>query len=114
MPTLPIVRGDVETALGVAATTAEQPFLDSACAAASVTAYRHTLELTPAEYPSVEAPLEVGADIWLGVVMLANRWFARRNSPGGIAAFADMGPAYIRSTDPDVAVLLRLDRPAVG
>lgn len=57
------------------------------------------------------------ADLVLGSVMLAARLFMRRNSPDGVAAFGDAGPAYVSRNDPDVALLLQLGsytRPAVG
>lgn len=54
-------------------------------------------------------------DTWLGAVMLAARLTRRRNSPAGIDGFtADGAVAYVRSNDPDVAVLLRLNAPAIG
>lgn len=57
------------------------------------------------------------ADLVHGCVMLAARLFIRRNSPDGVAAFGDAGPAYVRRNDPDVAMLLQIGdytRPAVG
>ena len=48
---------------------------------------------------------------WLGAVMLGARLVRRRNSPGGIEAFAADGAAYVRTTDPDVATLLHIDKP---
>lgn len=109
MGTLPIVRGDVEAYLGVTASAAEQPWLDAAASAASSFAARQALGVTLGAEP-VEAP----ADVRLGTVMLAGRWFQRRNSVTGVASFGDFGPAYVKSTDPDVALLLGLYRPGVG
>ncbi len=43
-----------------------------------------------------------------GATMLAARLFRRRNSPGGVEAFADAA-VYVGRTDPDVARLLQLD-----
>ena len=110
MPTLPLTRSDVETYLGVTAGPGEQTWLDAAAAAASVFAARHGagVELVDGD------PLDVPADVRLGAVMLAGRWFQRRNSITGVASFGDFGPAYVRSRDPDVSQLLGLDRPGVA
>ena len=110
MAQLPIVRGDVESWLGVAATAAEQAWLDAAAEAASAFAARHAVgqELVDG------TPLDVPADVRLGAVMLAGRWFQRRNSVTGIASFGEFGPAYVKSFDPDAATLLGLFRPGVG
>src|SRR5882757_9229285 len=43
-----------------------------------------------------------------GAIMLGARLFARRNSPTGVAAFSDAGPAYVARWDPDVERLLRI------
>jgi hypothetical protein len=57
-------------------------------------------------------------DMTLGANMLAGRWYRRRNSPGGIESFSDLGGAvYVQRNDPDVAMLLGLGayaRPMVG
>ncbi len=39
-------------------------------------------------------------------LMLAVRLWKRRGSPLGVAGFGDMGPVYVRNTDPDIAHLL--------
>lgn len=49
-----------------------------------------------------------------GAIMLAARLVRRRNSPAGIEGFTETGAAYVRRNDPDVAVLLRLNHPAIG
>lgn len=46
------------------------------------------------------------ADVDRGAVMLAARLFARRNSPTGVAAFTETGPAYVSRWDPDIERLL--------
>lgn len=38
--------------------------------------------------------------------MLAARTWKRRGSPLGIAGFGDMGPVYVRNSDPDIARML--------
>ena len=52
-----------------------------------------------------------------GATLLAARLWRRRNTPDGVAAFADAAPVYVRRHDPDVALLLQLGehaKPAVG
>lgn len=56
-----------------------------------------------------------GAD--LGAVMLAARLHRRRNSPGGVESFGDMGASYIPRYDADLDRLLRINdwkAPQVG
>jgi hypothetical protein len=110
MPQLPLSSADVEGYLGVSAGPNEAQWLADAAAAASAFAARHGagVVLDPL------VPVEVSADVRLGAVMLAGRWFQRRNSITGVASFGDFGPAYVKSTDPDVAMLLGLYRPGVA
>ena len=57
------------------------------------------------------------AHIAEGAVMLAARLHRRRNSPGGVESFGELGPVYVQRTDPDVAMLLGIGAytaPAVG
>lgn len=44
----------------------------------------------------------------LGAVMLCVRIDNRRNTPDGVAGFADGAPVYVQRNDPDVAMLLQL------
>jgi len=44
--------------------------------------------------------------IQAATMMLATRLWKRRGSPLGIAGFGDMGPVYVRNTDPDIARLV--------
>lgn len=60
----------------------------------------------------VESPS--GASIELGTIMLAARWYSRRNSPAGVASFSELGAAYVVRTDPDIGKLLGLSGPRVG
>lgn len=109
MPELPITRPDVEAYLGVQASPGEQAWLDASAEAASSFAARHGLGLA-----SLVEPVDAPADVRLGAVMLAGRWFQRRNSLTGVAAFSDFGPAYVKQYDPDAAMLLGLFRPGVA
>ena len=43
-----------------------------------------------------------------GAVMLAGRFYRRRNSPAGVETFGADGATYVSRTDPDVAMLLRI------
>lgn len=59
------------------------------------------------------AALAVGAPTWpadivKGANMLAGRLYRRKNSPGGIESFGDLGPVYVQRRDPDVAMLLSI------
>ncbi|MFI5861203.1 hypothetical protein [Streptomyces sp. NPDC051546] len=47
-------------------------------------------------------------DVRAGLLMQAQRLFARRSSPTGVAAYTDSGPAYVARWDPDVERLLRI------
>jgi hypothetical protein len=53
------------------------------------------------------------ADVWQGAVMLAARWYRRRNTPAGVESYAD-NVVYLPRRDADVSALLHLARPAVG
>jgi hypothetical protein len=53
------------------------------------------------------------ADAVQGAVMLAARWYRRRNTPAGIEAFTD-NVVYLPRRDGDVDYLLHLTRPALG
>ena len=53
---------------------------------------------------------EVPADIKLGTIRLAGRWFTRRRSPDGLVTMGDLGAARIPSIDPDIERLLRIGR----
>lgn len=48
------------------------------------------------------------ADVEQGAVMLAARITRRRNSPGGVETFTELGPAYVSRFDPDIDKLLGL------
>jgi hypothetical protein len=98
----PITADDVAAQLGTPVRDADAGALDRATAAA--------VDYVQAHVP----PPHDTAAVALGTCLLAARWFARRGSPGGFASFGEFGPAYVRSTDPDVARLLGLDRPVVG
>lgn len=112
--TWPIQTTDVTAYLGVTPAGAPDTVaLDRATAAAVAWVARY-VEGIPQPVDPPGDPVEVGADLELGTVMLAARWYARRSSSQGIASFGDFGPAYVQKTDPDVSSLLGLGRPSVG
>lgn len=86
---------------------------DIAKAVASVNAWMtRTFGAAP---PAVaQGEPDPNADKSLGAIMLAARLVRRRNSPEGVAALTETGPYYVARTDPDVSMLLGLDRPQVG
>lgn len=52
----------------------------------------------------------------LGADMLCHRLYSRRNSPDGVAGFADGAPVYVQRNAPDIAMMLQLGqwaKPAV-
>lgn len=52
-----------------------------------------------------------------GGVLLAGRFYRRRDTAGGVAVLGDEGPVWVQRNDPDVSLLLQLGpnaRPAVG
>lgn len=56
-------------------------------------------------------------DIVLGANMLGARLWRRKDTVGGVEIYGEAGIAYVRRTDPDIAMLLQLgdwSKPAVG
>lgn len=65
--------------------------------------------------PSIR--LEADGTTWapqtvLGATMLAARLIRRRNSPAGVEAFSDTGATYVSRHDPDVSLMLRIEKHA--
>jgi hypothetical protein len=91
------------------ASTVDADAMLAACDAANATAVRLEVYGTDgAEWP---------ADVDLGATMQAARWYGRRGSVQGIAAFADLGVSTIGDLDPDVRFLWGLgeyQRPVVA
>src|SRR5690606_27240026 len=52
----------------------------------------------------------VPADIKLGTIRLAGRWFTRRRSPDGLFSMGDLGAARVPSIDTDIERLLKIGR----
>jgi hypothetical protein len=50
------------------------------------------------------------ADLWLGTVRLAGRWFTRRRSPDALIAMADSASSRVPSFDPDIDRQLGIGR----
>lgn len=53
---------------------------------------------------------ELPPDITLGAVMLAARWYRRRNSPEGLVSYGDMGGVTVPRLDADIERLFRIGR----
>lgn len=49
-----------------------------------------------------EYPLEVGEAILIG----ASRWYARRNTPEGVAGWNELGLVHVLANDPDLEAML--------
>lgn len=71
----------------------------------AVIAYVSTLPIS--DVPTMKDQME------LGMVMLANRLYRRRNSPGGTVEITDVGANYITRNDPDLVMLFALASPLV-
>lgn len=54
-----------------------------------------------------------GADLALGAVRLAGRWYTRRRSPDGLISAGDLGNSRVPSYDADIERLLKIGRYAV-
>ena len=114
-PTLDDVKGD----LGIELTdTRDDATLSTRLAAAIVFVERvrpgFRYDLT--DVAQVELP-DPDADTWLGTMLLASRWHARRRSPAALIEMGELGSARVPSFDPDIDRLLRLGRhvkPGVG
>lgn len=112
--TWPVPDTSVSAYLGLAAGY-DADALTIATASAVDFVQRHSPILERGENgdPTDEQP----AGIVLGTLMLAARWYHRRNSPTGVVSFGDFGVAQLRNSDPDIARLLRIDAyapPRVG
>lgn len=111
----PVPDTSVAGYLGLAGGAADQDAITFATAAAIDFTERHCPILARDADGNPEA--EQPAGVVLGTLMLAARWYHRKNSPAGVVSFTDFGAAQVRSSDPDVARLLRIDAytpPRVG
>lgn len=56
------------------------------------------------------------AEVQEAIVLLASRWYKRRQSPEGVAGWGDLGVIRILAKDPDIEALLerKLDYCRVG
>lgn len=104
----PITGADVASWPGIAPTATEQAALD--VATLGVVALVNRVVLGSPD----PVPAEVGDDIRQGAVMLAARIYGRRGTALGVVGTAELGTAYVMRNDPDIAMLLRLNRPQVG
>src|SRR5690625_4327472 len=68
------------------------------------------------DLPDID-PDEWSARTAQGAVTLTARLIRRRNSPEGVTAFTQESAVYVARNDPDIALMLRLDRhkrPRIG
>ncbi|QRP48002.1 phage gp6-like head-tail connector protein [Amycolatopsis sp. FDAARGOS 1241] len=82
-----------------------QSCLDAAVA--KVCEVRSDVDYGPYPMPGAKVP---DADLLLGTIRLAGRWFIRRRSPDALVNMGDMGSARIPSFDPDIERLLGIGR----
>ena len=61
------------------------------------------------ESPESELP-EPDADMFLGTLRLAGRWYTRRRSPEGLIEMVAMGSGRVPSFDPDIDRMLRIGK----
>ena len=104
---------DVAATMGRSLAEGTPADLENARKAAAAFVERHRADLVWLGATSADVP----ADVWLGAVLLTNRYLARRGSPQGVAELGEFGPAAIVRTDPDVERLLglgRFGRPVIG
>jgi len=99
----PVTLSDVQAYLGYEAS-------DPADADAMTLAAKAATEWIAAAVTVADEP---GPAVQLAGRMLAGRWYQRRTSPQGLASFQELGVSMIIRSDPDVARLLGLGKPAV-
>jgi hypothetical protein len=80
---------------------------DLDAAIAFVVRTRSDLDYGTYPLPGAKVP---DADLFLGTIRLAARWFARRRSPEALVDAGEMGSARVPSFDPDIDRLLRIGR----
>ncbi|MBN9739545.1 hypothetical protein DMP23_00235 [Amycolatopsis sp. A1MSW2902] len=103
-PTLDELRADLQVPDGV---TDDDPALQACLDAAVTFVERVRSDVDFAPHPLGKAP---GADLALGTLRLAGRWFTRRRSPDALISMGDLGSARVPSFDPDIDQLLRVGR----
>ncbi|MDG4860137.1 hypothetical protein P8605_18605 [Streptomyces sp. T-3] len=81
--------------------TPDRVWLDQAVSAINALATRTVPRLR-----AVPAPDPWPEDIRTGLLMQAQRLWARRSSPTGVAGYGDSGGVYVARFDPDVSKLL--------
>jgi hypothetical protein len=104
----PITAADVSAWPGITPTATEQGALDSATAGVVALVERVVLGSPD------PVPAEVTDDIRQGAIMLAARIYGRRGTALGVVGTAELGTTYVMRNDPDIGMLLRLNRPMVG
>ncbi|MFE3071774.1 hypothetical protein [Streptomyces sp. NPDC059247] len=110
-----VTAQEVADVIGIeppAAGTADAVWLARAVAAVNTAAPRTVPRLrlldAPPPPPPPDPPPDWPDDIRAALLMQAQRLFARRSSPTGVAAYTDTGPAYVARWDPDIERLLEI------
>lgn len=65
---------------------------------------------SPSESESSPALDPPDADMELGTIRLAGRWYIRRNSPNALVDMGEMGSGRVPSFDPDIDRQLRIGK----
>lgn len=110
MATWPPALGDLKDDLKIAATdTRDDAVLQRQLDASVSFVQRVRPSFNFAADPLSELPAPT-ADLTLGTIRLAGRWYTRRRSPDALVAMAELGSARIPSFDPDIERLLGIGR----
>jgi len=104
-PLLADLKADMNSPAGASDDAALQAQLDAAVT--FVQRVRSDVDFAPFPLPGVTVP---DADLVLGTLRLAARWFTRRRSPEALVTMGELGSARIPSFDPDIERLLRIGR----
>ncbi|QFU87876.1 phage head-tail connector protein [Amycolatopsis sp. YIM 10] len=105
-PTLDDLKADLKIP---ESDTRDDAVLAQQLAAAIAFIQRVRPEFNYAADPLTELP-EPTADLELGTLRLAGRWFTRRRSPDALVAMGELGSARIPAFDPDIERLLGIGR----
>jgi len=115
-----ITRSQVESWLGISGKVTGDDSTNLDLVIATVNAYVAALPVVvtlPADPDHPDELPEWPASVVQGAVMLAARYYRRRNSPNGVEAITESGAQYVARWDSDIARLLDIEvftRPAVG
>jgi hypothetical protein len=116
-----ITRAQVEAWLGLSGkVTAPDDSTNLNMVVTTVNAYVGALPVVtalPRDPATPDVPADWPESVIQGAIMLAARYYRRRNSPNGVEAITEGGAQYVARYDSDIARLLGVEvfiRPAVG